>query len=125
MAFLRLSDPFFRLETTRWALPSRSSAASRSLGFSTRVPVGIGDQMGDAAVESDHGLATRRRKLGAERLELVNLVESVRIEANGTPEPKLSLLERKVPQKAERGLPAQQAFLLLSAWVNSRNLNPL
>jgi hypothetical protein len=65
-----------------------------------------------------------KRKLGAQRLELVNLVESVRIEPNGTPEPELSLLERKVPQKAERGLPAQQALLLLSAWVNPK-LEPL
>jgi hypothetical protein len=82
-------------------------------------------------IELDQELCTNvaryvgeKRELGAERFQLVDLVESVRIETKGTRQAELSLLEGKVPQEAERGLPGKQALLLPFARVDPK-LEPL
>ena len=59
-------------------------------------------------------------ELSTERFQLADLIKSVRIEANGTPEAEFSLLEREVPEKAERGFPGKQAHLLLLVRVDPK-----
>jgi hypothetical protein len=63
-------------------------------------------------------------ELGTERFQLADLIESIGIEGKRTCQPELSLLEREIPEKAERGLPCQQTLLLLFARVDAK-LEPL
>ena len=100
------------------AFPARSASEP----FETALP---------GLVELDQKLCTdvaryvgEKGELGTERFQLADLIESIRIEANGTPEPELSLLEREIPEKAERGLPGKQALLLLFGRVDPK-LEPL
>jgi len=66
----------------------------------------------------------QKGQLCAERFQLVDLVESVRIKTKRAREPELSLLEGEVPEEAERGFPAEQSFLLLGGWIDPK-LEPL
>ena len=82
-------------------------------------------------VEFDQELCTdiarnvgEKGKLSTECFQLADLIKSIRIEASGTAETELSLLEREIPEKAKCGLPGQQALLLLLAGVDPK-LEPL
>src|SRR5688500_7313458 len=61
-------------------------------------------------VELDQELCTdvawyvgKKGQLGTQSFQLTDLIESMPIQASGTREPELSLLEREVPEKAKRG----------------------